>query len=126
MTTSHGTDHKSDAGSDSPDRLDRMAGVLLGTAIGDTLGLLRLGLSARRVSRLYGSPPLRHRFLFGRGMVSDDTERTCLVGQALLRAPRDPDRFVRSLAWGLRSWLLSLPSGRLRGKREPTTGFAPA
>jgi ADP-ribosylglycohydrolase len=91
------------------DRLDRLAGVLLGTAVGDALGLPREGLSARRASRLYGGPPLRHRLVFGRGMVSDDTEHTCLVGQALLRAPHDPGRFARSLAWDLRLWLLSLP-----------------
>ncbi len=93
--------------------LDRqsIAGVILGTAVGDALGLPREGLSRKRGQRMFGGPPLRHHFLFGRGMVSDDTEHTCMTGQALLRSPRDADRFARSLAWRLRFWLLGLPAG---------------
>src|SRR5262249_44571305 len=64
-----------------------------------------------RARRLFGPPSLRHRFVLGRGMVSDDTEHSCLVGQALLRRPDDADRFARALAWGLRWWLLRLPAG---------------
>jgi ADP-ribosylglycohydrolase len=108
---------------------DQIAGVILGTAVGDALGLPREGLSRRRARRLFGEPPLRHRFLFGRGMVSDDTEHTCLVGQALLRAPDDPDRFARSLAWRLRFWLLGLPAGlgraTLRAVVKLWLGFSP-
>jgi ADP-ribosylglycohydrolase len=44
-------------------------------------------------------------------MTSDDTEHTCLVGQALLRESDIADRFSRILAWGLRGWLASLPAG---------------
>src|SRR5262245_13547063 len=90
---------------------DVLAGVLLGTAVGDALGLPREGLSPRRAPRLYGAPPLRHRFLFGRGMTSDDTEHTCLVAQALLRHPDDVSRFARSLGWGLRWWFAGVPAG---------------
>jgi ADP-ribosylglycohydrolase len=93
------------------DRSDILAGVILGTAAGDALGLPREGLSARRARVLFGGPPLRHRFLFGHGMISDDTEHTCLLAQALLRQPDDADRFARALAWGLRGWLLGLPAG---------------
>jgi ADP-ribosylglycohydrolase len=93
------------------DRADVLAGVLLGTAVGDALGLPREGLSPGRARRLFGSPPLGHRLFLGRGMVSDDTEHTVLVGQALLRRPDDADRFARALAWGLRWWLLRLPAG---------------
>jgi ADP-ribosylglycohydrolase len=91
--------------------VDSVAGVLLGTAVGDALGLPCEGLSRRRAGRLFGGPPLGHHFLAGRGMISDDTEHTCMVGQALLRAPRDQERFARSLAWRLRLWLLGLPAG---------------
>src|SRR5688572_18626387 len=86
-------------------------GVLLGTAVGDSIGLPREGLSARRAARLFGGAPLRHRLLFGRGMVSDDTEHACMTAQALLASGGDPRRFVRSLAWRLRWWLLGLPAG---------------
>jgi len=55
--------------------------------------------------------PLRHRLVFGRGMISDDTEHACMTAQALLAGPHDPDAFARSLAWRLRGWLLGLPAG---------------
>jgi ADP-ribosyl-[dinitrogen reductase] hydrolase len=112
------------------DRLDRIAGVILGTAVGDAVGLPREGLSRRRARRLFGDPPLRHRFLFGRGLVSDDTEHTCMLGQALLRAPEDADLFARSLAWRLRFWLLGLPAGVGRATLQAILklwlGFSPA
>ena len=111
------------------DRTDQLAGVLLGTAVGDALGLPREGLSRRRARRLFGDPPLRHRFLPGRGMVSDDTEHACMTGQALLRAPADAGAFARSLAWRLRLWLLGLPAGTgratLRAVVKLWLGFPP-
>src|SRR5262245_5586296 len=95
----------------SIDRCDRIAGVILGTAVGDALGLPREGLSRRRARRLFGDGPLRHRLVFGCGMVSDDTDHGCLVGQALLEAPMDAGKFARSLARRLRWWLAGLPAG---------------
>jgi ADP-ribosylglycohydrolase len=110
--------------------LDCLTGVLLGTAVGDALGLPRENLSRRRAERLFGKPPLRHRFLLGRGMTSDDTEHACLVAQALLRRPDDPERFARSLGWGLRWWLLGLPAGlgraTLKASLKLWLGFPPA
>lgn len=92
-------------------RADRIAGALLGLAAGDALGLPYENLSPRRAARLLPGP-LRHRLLpGGRGLVSDDTDHACLVGQALLASGGDPARFERALAWRLRGWLLSLPPG---------------
>ena len=112
----------------TPDRADRIAGTLLGTAVGDALGLPREGLSARRARRLFGDG-LRHAFVAGRGMVSDDTEHACLLGQALLSAPEDPARFARVLARKLRFWLLGLPAGvgleTARGIAKLWLGFPP-
>jgi ADP-ribosyl-[dinitrogen reductase] hydrolase len=53
----------------------------------------------------------KQRFVLGYGMCSDDTEHAFMVGQALLREPRDPARFQRCLAWKLRWWLAGLPAG---------------
>ncbi len=87
---------------------DALIGCLHGMAVGDALGLPREGLSPRRAARLF--PRLdRFSFLFGRGMFSDDTEHACMSGQALLVAGGEPGRFLRSLAWRLRWWLLGLP-----------------
>jgi ADP-ribosylglycohydrolase len=53
----------------------------------------------------------RHHFLFGKGMVSDDTEHACFSAQALISARGDIDEYGRRLAWSLRWWLLGLPAG---------------
>ena len=82
----------------------------MGTAVGDALGLPYEGLSPRRAEKLLGAPD-RFRFLFGRGMVSDDTEHACMTTQALMAAGDDVQRFVHDLAWRLRFWLLGLPAG---------------
>ena len=106
-----------------------IAGVIFGTAVGDSLGLPREGMSRRRGRKMFGEQGLGHGFVFGRGMVSDDTEHTCIVGQALLTSPRDVERFARSLAWGLRFWLLGLPVGlgkaTLRAVLKLWLGFPP-
>lgn len=85
-------------------------GCLLGTAVGDALGLAYEGLSRRRASRLLGEPD-RYRLLFGCGMVSDDTEHTCMVAQSLIAAGDDLDEFAKQLSRRLRWWLASLPAG---------------
>jgi len=108
---------------------DVFAGVLLGTAAGDALGLPREGLSRRRAARMFGDGALRHRFFFGHGLCSDDTEHAVLVAQALLKSGGDPDAFARSLAWRLRWWLLGLPAGvglaTLRSIIRLWVGFSP-
>lgn len=90
--------------------VDRLEGCMLGLMTGDCLGLPLEALSPRRARRLFG-PRVRHRFLFGRGMASDDTELGCMAAQSLLISNGDPERFQHSLAWGLRLWLLTLPAG---------------
>jgi ADP-ribosyl-[dinitrogen reductase] hydrolase len=97
------------AGSDIS-RAERMLGCLLGTAVGDALLLPYEGLSAATIARRFPGP-LRQRFWFGRGMVSDDTELTIFVAQAWIRSGGDCERFVRSFAWRLRWWILCLPAG---------------
>ncbi len=87
-----------------------IVGSILGTAVGDAIGLPYEGLSRRRASRLIG-PPDRHRFLFGRGMVSDDTEHTCMVAQSLIASAGRVDLFRSQLSWRFRMWLLGLPAG---------------
>src|SRR5579863_576497 len=87
-----------------------IAGVLLGTAVGDALGLPMENFSSERIKRRWPGP-LRMRFFFGRGMISDDTEHTLMVAQALLSHPADSATFQRALAWKLRWWFLGLPAG---------------
>lgn len=53
-------------------------GCILGTAVGDALGLACEGMSRARREKVFG-PVDGYRFIFGKGMVSDDTEHTCGV-----------------------------------------------
>src|SRR4051794_13344682 len=92
-------------------RTDQLRGLLLGTAVGDSIGLPREGLSARRAMRIFGGAPLRHRLACGRGMGSDDTEHACMTAQALIRSRGDVRCFTKSLAWRMRWWLLAVPAG---------------
>lgn len=85
-------------------------GCILGTAAGDALGLPYEGMSPARARKLLG-PPERYRFLFGRGMISDDTEHTCMVSQSLIESGDNVEAFTRRFAFRLRWWMLALPAG---------------
>lgn len=87
-----------------------IVGCLLGTAVGDALGLPYEGVSRQRLHRLLGSPD-RHRFILGRGMVSDDTEHTCIVAQSLIASNSDVEVFRKDFARRLRWWFAALPAG---------------
>ena len=104
-------------------------GSLLGTAVGDALGLPYENLSPARARRLLG-PPDRHRFLFGFGMVSDDTEHSCLVARALCESGGNVEEFRKRLASGLRWWMIGIPAGMgyatLRACLKLWLGFKPA
>lgn len=88
---------------------DRLDGALLGCALGDALGLPAEGLTPARIARRFG--PLTRFHLVGRaGFVSDDTEQTALLAQALLEGQSVAEvvaRFRRHLRW----WFARLPFG---------------
>lgn len=104
-------------------------GCILGTAVADAVGLKREGLSKKRARRLYGEPPLNHSFLFGRGMCSDDTEHTLMLGRALVISQGDITKFEKQLARELKCWFLSVPAGigfaTLRACLKLLIGFHP-
>lgn len=88
----------------------RVVGLLVGGAVGDAIGLPTEGVSADRIAR-WRQAELRHRFVFGFGMVSDDTEHALMTAQALVEAGEDVDVFRRKLAQKLRWWILAFPAG---------------
>jgi ADP-ribosylglycohydrolase len=83
---------------------------ILGTAVGDSLGLPYEALSKKRQSKLF--PDInRHHFIFGKGMISDDTEHTLMVCESLLKTGQDVESFIQDLSWRFRFWMLGLPAG---------------
>ena len=96
--------------------LDRISGTLLGTALGDALGLPAEGMSARAIARRFGRVD-RFRLLGRTGFVSDDTEQAALVAQSLARHPDDVDRCVRAFRRSLLGWFCRLPWGVGSGDR---------
>ena len=82
----------------------------MGTAVGDALGLPAEGMKRTRMLKRYPGR-WHHRFVFNKGMLSDDTEHTLFVAQSLLMHSGSGEKFIRSLAWRLRWWLLALPAG---------------
>ena len=103
--------------------------VLLGTAVGDSLGLPAENLPPRRIEKRWPGA-WTHRFAFGRGMVSDDTEHTVFVAQCLAGGPADARAFQAALAWKLRWWLVCGPAGigfaTLRAMLKLWSGFPPS
>jgi len=89
---------------------ERILGLLLGGAVGDAIGLPAEGMSAERIARRWPGE-LKHRFVFGRGMMSDDTEHAAMTAQALILAAGDVEMFGQCLARKLRWWFLGLPAG---------------
>lgn len=89
---------------------DRIAGILLGTALGDALGLACEGMRAAAIERRFGRIQRFH--LLGRvGIVSDDTEQAALVAQAVIGGRGDDARVLRRLRRSLVGWLWRLPFG---------------
>lgn len=88
---------------------DALLGCLLGTAVGDALGLPAEGLSRKRVAAL--GMGKEHRLFLGRGMISDDTEHTLMLAAALARHRSNTKSVQRAFAWKLRWWLVALPAG---------------
>jgi ADP-ribosyl-[dinitrogen reductase] hydrolase len=88
---------------------ESIIGCLLGSAVGDALGLPYEKLSKNRIYQAH-TPIQGHAFIFDKGMISDDTEHMCMVAQSLLVSGGDTAKFTHYLAWRLRFWLLGLPA----------------
>ena len=93
-----------------------ITGCLLGTAVGDALGLACEGLSRRRQAKMFPTLDSHHLLPFGKGMTSDDTEHTCMLAQSLIVTAHGElaeleQKFSANFAWRLRFWLTGLPAG---------------
>jgi ADP-ribosylglycohydrolase len=93
------------------DTLDRIEGILIGTAVGDCLGLPMECMKPATIEGLGWARDWKHRFILRKGMWSDDTEHTIMLTQALLVSAGDVSKFSNKFAWELRWWLFGFPSG---------------
>jgi len=90
---------------------DKLAGVLLGTAVGDALGLYMEGLSADSIASQFASGIDRYCLLGNIGFVSDDTEQSALIAQALIGNPPDLSKSIRSFRASMLGWFCRMPFG---------------
>lgn len=89
---------------------DRLSGILFGTAVGDALGLMAEGLSAEKIARRFGR--LEHFCVLGDiGFVTDDTEQSALIADALARFPDDCRRSTKLFRGHVAAWFCTMPPG---------------
>lgn len=88
--------------------VDAAIGCILGTAVGDALGLASEGLSKARQRRRFPTIDGYH-LLFGKGLCSDDTEHTCMLAQSIIVSGGSETAFERDFSWRLRWWVAGLP-----------------
>ncbi len=107
---------------------DAIAGCILGTAAGDSLGLLYENLTPARQKKLYPDISTQ-KFFFGRGMISDDTEHTLMTAAALIRSDFTVGSFLNEFARRLKKWIFTMPAGAglatLRSCLKLVAGFSP-
>lgn len=92
----------------------QITGLLIGTAVGDAIGLAREGIAPKRARRMFGDK-IQHNLIvtpWGRiGLCSDDTEHAAMVAQCLLSCKLNPKDFSGRLGRGMRRWFLTMPAG---------------
>jgi ADP-ribosyl-[dinitrogen reductase] hydrolase len=91
------------------DREDAIVGTLLGTALGDALGLPCEGMGPKAIARRFGRVD-RFTLLGSTGFVSDDTEQSALIAQAILRGDSVASS-TRAFRRSILGWFGRLPWG---------------
>ena len=91
----------------SQEKQHALIGCILGTAVGDALGLACEGLSRRRQAKMFRTLDSYRLLPFGKGMTSDDTEHTCMLAQSLIVTGHSEmamleRKFSANFAWRLR------------------------
>ena len=85
-------------------------GSIMGTALGDSIGLPFEALSRKKIAKK--RPTLENQSLFfGKGMFSDDTEQTIAVAQSLIESYDNEELFRKLMKKRLKLWFLALPAG---------------
>jgi len=83
---------------------------ILGTALGDSIGLPFEALSRQKIAKK--NPTFQTQSLFfKKGMFSDDTEQTLSVAQSLIESHEDVELFKKAMRRRLQLWFLAVPAG---------------
>jgi ADP-ribosylglycohydrolase len=83
---------------------------ILGTALGDSIGLPFEALSRQKIAKK--NPTFQKQSLFfGKGMFSDDTEQTLSVAQSLIESYDNVELFQKAMRRRLQLWFLAIPAG---------------
>ncbi|MBC8000577.1 MAG: ADP-ribosylglycohydrolase family protein [Leptolyngbya sp.] len=85
--------------------------MLLGTSVGDALGLYMEGLSSKTIHKWFASGIDRYYLLGEIGFVSDDTEQSALIAQSLIRHPNDSLACARAFRVAMVGWFSRMPFG---------------
>lgn len=90
-------------------RKEHIHGVLLGIALGESIGYARSGLSRRRALKKFGRTRAAFQFVPGKGVYGENTRLAMLHAQALLNSRNEMSNFRPAFRWRLSWYLLSLP-----------------
>jgi ADP-ribosylglycohydrolase len=89
---------------------EKIYGSIMGTALGDSIGLPFEGLSRSKIAKK--NPTFeKQSLLFNRGMFSDDTEHTIMVAQSLIESNGSVEVFQKLMQKRLKLRFLALPAG---------------
>lgn len=88
----------------------KIYGSIMGTALGDSIGLPYEVLSRKKIAKKQPTFETQNLF-FGKGMFSDDTEQTLCVAQSLVESYDDGKLFKKLMKKRLQLWFLALPAG---------------
>lgn len=107
---------------------ESILGAIIGCKVGDSMGLLYEGIKPKRQKGMY--PKIENQgFLFGKGLISDDTEHLIFTSYALYKSLGNEDIFEKLLAKALKKWFLTLPYGigfaTLKSSIKLLLGFSP-
>lgn len=102
---------------------DKTGGILIGTALGDSLGFIAERLRPQEIQNRFGKITRFH-VLGNHGFVTDDTEQTALVAFSLARNHDNVEGCVRDFRRSLLLWYLCFPFGIGRATIRACTRIA--
>lgn len=99
-------------------RREHIHGMMLGVAIGDSLGQARNGLTSRQALKLFGRQTLRFRFARDVGIYGFNTSQVWMTAQSIVSSGTEIGQFGESLRKRLALFSLSFPTDMKSASRR--------